>query len=61
MAIFDQQGDALKAHVSALQDKGFAALGFEVDVTDRPAVDAAVASVRREFGPISIVVDRIVD
>jgi 2-hydroxycyclohexanecarboxyl-CoA dehydrogenase len=56
VAIFDQQGDALKAHVSALQDNGFQALGFEVDVTDRPAVDAAVASVRDEVGPIQIVV-----
>jgi len=56
VAIFDQQGDALKAHVSALQDNGFQALGFEVDVTDRPAVDAAVAAVRDEFGPMQIVV-----
>jgi 2-hydroxycyclohexanecarboxyl-CoA dehydrogenase len=56
VAIFDQQGDALKTHVSALQDNGFAAIGFEVDVTDRPAVDAAVASARNEFGPIQIVV-----
>jgi 2-hydroxycyclohexanecarboxyl-CoA dehydrogenase len=31
-------------------------VGFEVDVTQRPAVDAAVASVRDEFGPIQIVV-----
>jgi 2-hydroxycyclohexanecarboxyl-CoA dehydrogenase len=56
VAIFDRQGDALKAHVSALQDSDFQALGFEIDVTDRPAVDAAVASVRDELGPIQIVV-----
>jgi 2-hydroxycyclohexanecarboxyl-CoA dehydrogenase len=56
VAIFDQQGDALRAHVSALQDNGFDALGFEVDVTDRPAVDAAISSVRDGFGPIQIVV-----
>ncbi|HME78510.1 MAG TPA: SDR family NAD(P)-dependent oxidoreductase [Mycobacterium sp.] len=56
VAIFDQQGDALKAQLSALQDNGFQALAFEVDVTDRPAVDSAIASVRDEFGPIQIAV-----
>ena len=56
VAIFDQQGDVLKAHVSALESDGFNALGFEVDVTDRPAVDAAISSVRDGFGAIQIVV-----
>jgi 2-hydroxycyclohexanecarboxyl-CoA dehydrogenase len=56
VAIIDQQGDALKAHVSALRDNGFAALGLEIDVTDRPAVDAALTAVRDEFGAIQIVV-----
>ena len=56
VAILDQQGDVLKAQVSALQNKGFEAIGFEVDVTDRPAVDSAIGSVRDEFGPIHIVV-----
>jgi 2-hydroxycyclohexanecarboxyl-CoA dehydrogenase len=56
VAIFDQQGEALNAQVSALQDNGFQAIAFKVDVTDRPAVDSAIAAVRDAFGPIQILV-----
>jgi len=56
VAIFDRQGEALKGQVGALQDNGLQAIAFTVDVTDRPAVDAAIASVRDEFGPIQILV-----
>ena len=56
VAVFDRQPDTLKAHVAELQELGHAVSGYEVDVTDRAAVDSAVASVRREFGPIHIVV-----
>ena len=56
VAIFDRQPEALKEHVTALQDNNLHAIGFTVDVTDRPAVDAAIASVRDEFGPIEVLV-----
>lgn len=56
VAILDRQGDALKAQVTALRNDGFAAIGHELDVTDRPAVDAAIAAVRNDFGPIQILV-----
>jgi 2-hydroxycyclohexanecarboxyl-CoA dehydrogenase len=56
VAIFDRQSDALKEHVTALQDNNLHAIACTVDVTDRPAVDAAIASVRDELGPIEILV-----
>jgi 2-hydroxycyclohexanecarboxyl-CoA dehydrogenase len=56
VAIFDRQSDALKEHVTALQDNNLHAIAYTVDVTDRPAVDAAIASVRDELGPIEILV-----
>lgn len=56
VALFDRQGDALNERVKALRDSGFQAIGFKVDVTDRPAVDSAIASVHDEFGPIQILV-----
>jgi 2-hydroxycyclohexanecarboxyl-CoA dehydrogenase len=56
VAVFDRQPETLKEHVTALQDKNLHALGFTVDVTDRPAVEAAMATVRDEFGPIEVLV-----
>jgi len=51
VAIFDRQGEALDAQVAVLRNNGFRAIGLNVDVTDRPAVDSAVDLVRDEFGP----------
>ena len=56
VAIFDRQPEALKEHVTALQDNKLHAIGFTVDVTDRPAVDAAITAVRDEFGPVEVLV-----
>jgi 2-hydroxycyclohexanecarboxyl-CoA dehydrogenase len=56
VAILDRQGDTLKQHLSALQEKGFDARGYEVDVTDREAVQEAVGAARKELGPIHIAV-----
>jgi 2-hydroxycyclohexanecarboxyl-CoA dehydrogenase len=56
VAILDLRADTLKQHVSALQDEGFEARGYEVDVTDRSGVQEAVASVRNDLGPVHIAV-----
>jgi 2-hydroxycyclohexanecarboxyl-CoA dehydrogenase len=56
VASIDLQGEALNGQVAALQDNGFRAIAFNVDVTNRPAVDSAIASIRDEFGPIQILV-----
>jgi 2-hydroxycyclohexanecarboxyl-CoA dehydrogenase len=56
VAIFDQQEARLDVQVSSIQDKGFQPMSLKVDVTDRPAVDSAVASVRDKLGPIQILV-----
>src|SRR5271155_3746489 len=56
VAILDLRGDTLKQQLSALQGEGFDARGYEVDVTDRSGVQEAIASARRELGPIHIAV-----
>ncbi|AFS13425.1 MULTISPECIES: SDR family NAD(P)-dependent oxidoreductase [Mycobacterium] len=56
VALFDQAGDTLKQQVDALQNNGSDARGYEVDVTDRAAVIAAVNAVRADLGPVHIAV-----
>ena len=56
VAILDQQGDALEKHVAELQAEGADVRGYEVDVTDRSAVQGAIASARDDLGPIHIAV-----
>ncbi|MBX7435434.1 SDR family oxidoreductase [Mycobacterium sp. Y57] len=56
VAILDLSSDVLKQYVSTLQNEGFDVRGYQVDVTDRAAVWEAVGSVRKELGPIDIVV-----
>lgn len=56
VAAFDRQPDTLQSHVAALREQGHEVSGHEVDVTDRAGVDAAIAAVRAEFGPIGIIV-----
>jgi 2-hydroxycyclohexanecarboxyl-CoA dehydrogenase len=56
VAILDRQGDALKRHLQVLRDQGADTVGYEVDVTDRSAVQDAMASVREGLGPILIAV-----
>lgn len=56
VAILDLRGDTLKQHVSALQNEGAEVRGYEADVTDRAAVQEAVASARTDLGPIQIAV-----
>lgn len=56
VAVFDRQSEVLTAHTLALGERGLAVSGHQVDVTDRAAVDSAVAAVREVLGPIQILV-----
>ena len=56
VALFDLDGDAAAAAAADLRSAGSAALAVKVDVTDREVVDAAIAEVRAELGPVAIMV-----
>jgi 2-hydroxycyclohexanecarboxyl-CoA dehydrogenase len=56
VALLDLQGDAALRVAEALRESGARAIGAEVDVTDRAAVDAALDKVRAELGPVAIMV-----
>jgi len=56
VALLDLQGDAALAAARELREKGSAAVALAVDVTDRAAVDAALAEVRAQMGPVAIMV-----
>ncbi len=55
-ALLDLDGDAAATAAEALRDGGADALALPVDVTDRDAVDDAIAKVRTELGPVEILV-----
>ena len=56
VALFDLDGDAATRAAGELRDAGAAAVAMQADVSDRAAVDDAMAKARRELGPIEIVV-----
>jgi len=56
VAMFDRQGELLKQGAKALRDEGCRVSIHIVDVSDRSQVDAAMAAVRAELGPIAIAV-----
>jgi 2-hydroxycyclohexanecarboxyl-CoA dehydrogenase len=56
VALLDLDGGAATAAADEICRTGAVAIGIPVDVTDRPAVDAAIARVRAELGPIEIIV-----
>jgi NAD(P)-dependent dehydrogenase (short-subunit alcohol dehydrogenase family) len=56
IALLDLDGDAVTRAADELRSAGAPALGAEADVSDRAAVDDAIAKVRRELGPIGIIV-----
>jgi 2-hydroxycyclohexanecarboxyl-CoA dehydrogenase len=56
VAVLDLSGDAAAAAAEELSANGAGALGIAADVSDRGAVDAAVARVRSELGPVEILV-----
>jgi 2-hydroxycyclohexanecarboxyl-CoA dehydrogenase len=56
VALLDLDGNAAARAADDLRTTGASALGLETDVADRAAVDDALAKVRRELGPIGIMV-----
>jgi 2-hydroxycyclohexanecarboxyl-CoA dehydrogenase len=56
VALFDRNGSAAEAAADELRAGGATALAVEVDVADRVSVDAGFARVRRELGPVEILV-----
>ena len=57
VALFDRDGAALDAAVSALQQEGRKAIGAAVDLTDSKAVDAAFARVLASAGRVDFLVN----
>ncbi len=56
VALFDLRGDAVARAAESLREAGARAIGAEVDVTDRGAIDEALEKVRAELGPVEIMV-----
>ena len=56
VAVLDVNGAAAQRVAADLGSTGVAALGVQVDVTDRPGVESVFARVRAELGPIGILV-----
>ena len=56
VAVLDRDGHAAAAVCDELSAAGIPALGIGVDVTDRPSVDAAIASVADGLGVPTVVV-----
>lgn len=57
VAIFDRNGEAAHTAAAAVSARGGSGVGLEVDVTDRPRVEAAVAEVAERLGPPLILVN----
>jgi 2-hydroxycyclohexanecarboxyl-CoA dehydrogenase len=56
VAVLDLNGVAAARVAEELGTDGHPAVACEVDVTDRPAVDDAMRKVRKELGPVEILV-----
>ena len=56
VALFDVNPATLETATTELEAGGTKVLALEVDVADRPSVDAAVERVRAELGPVEILV-----
>jgi len=56
VALLDLRGEAAERAAAELREAGAAALGVEVDVSDRAAVEAALDKARAELGPVLIMV-----
>jgi 2-hydroxycyclohexanecarboxyl-CoA dehydrogenase len=56
VALLDRSGAAAEEAAAGLRDRGLDAMAAEVDVADRDAVAAGFDAVRRELGPVEILV-----
>jgi 2-hydroxycyclohexanecarboxyl-CoA dehydrogenase len=56
LALLDRDGAGAQAAAAGLRAEDRDAVGLEVDVSDRDAVDAGFARVRAELGPVEILV-----
>jgi 2-hydroxycyclohexanecarboxyl-CoA dehydrogenase len=56
VALLDVRGAAAVQAAEKLRETGARAIGAEVDVTDRSAVEGALEKVRAELGPVEIMV-----
>src|SRR3954451_12762012 len=56
VALLDLNADAVEKIAADLGADKADAIGIGVDVSDRAAVDAALGTVRREFGPVEVMV-----
>lgn len=57
VAMLDTAADRVATETARLRDTGAQVTGHVVDVSDRAGVEAAVAKVRAEFGPVLILVN----
>jgi 2-hydroxycyclohexanecarboxyl-CoA dehydrogenase len=57
VALFDLNGEAAATAAGGIEAKGGRAIGYRVDVTDRPGIGAAVADVVARLGPPTILVN----
>jgi 2-hydroxycyclohexanecarboxyl-CoA dehydrogenase len=56
VALLDLQGDAAQRAAASLRANGATAIAVAADVTDRAAVETALAEARRQLGPVAIMV-----
>ena len=57
VAVLDRAADPARAVADAIVDQGGRAIAVECDITERTAVDAAVARVIDELGPVDVLVN----
>ena len=57
VAVFDRDAGSADAAAAKITAAGGTALGVEVDVTDRPQIDAGIERVRRELGVATVLVN----
>ncbi|HET6950302.1 MAG TPA: SDR family NAD(P)-dependent oxidoreductase [Acidimicrobiales bacterium] len=57
VAVFDRNGDGAREAAAKIEASGGTAIGVEVDVTDRPGIEAGVADVKQRLGRPTILVN----
>jgi NAD(P)-dependent dehydrogenase (short-subunit alcohol dehydrogenase family) len=56
VALLDQNGDGVRGASAELSQDGHRVAAFEADVADRSALERVFAAVRKELGPVTILV-----